>query len=369
MLDLEPLLQPIPGERRCGKDPDETGRFGPIRQLLAKKDPNTRKDSKTKNDWESILEMCEEFLRAEAKDLFATVVFAVAALEVHGMAGFADGLLLIDQTLRRFWDGLYPGLEDGSAARVMRFLTFTKRGVPSDSLVALFRLSQQPLFMSPEGMVSLLMLQGIKKEWDAKKDAAGGNLPESEVIKHFEGIRKIANNTPASHVKTTGDSLLLSIERVKSIDEFLAEKIGEGASDWDLLTELLEDMHEQLTSYQAAPPSQAAATKATVNAAPIVSMIPVASPEKDQQLADRAVALKHLEDVCVYFERYEPTSPVQILLRRAQKLVGLNFLKIMALLDPDTKDPIKRLVWDATEAEKELEEPADDNPEESSNDS
>jgi type VI secretion system protein ImpA len=41
-----------------------------------------------------------------------------------------------------------------------------------------------------------------------------------------------------------------------------------------------------------------------------------------------------LETLCAYYERYEPASPIPLLLRRAQRLVPMSFLEIVRELAP-----------------------------------
>ena len=46
-------------------------------------------------------------------------------------------------------------------------------------------------------------------------------------------------------------------------------------------------------------------------------------------------ALLALDKVCQYFDRHEPSSPVPLLLRRAQRLVSKNFLEVVKDFCPD----------------------------------
>ena len=57
--------------------------------------------------------------------------------------------------------------------------------------------------------------------------------------------------------------------------------------------------------------------------------------------ADEAVLA--IEKVCLYFERHEPSSPVPLLLRRAQRLVSKNFLDVVQDVCPDALDQIQKL--------------------------
>jgi type VI secretion system protein ImpA len=44
--------------------------------------------------------------------------------------------------------------------------------------------------------------------------------------------------------------------------------------------------------------------------------------------------MRRIDEICDYYARSEPSSPVPLLLRRAQRLVGKNFLDLLRDLAP-----------------------------------
>jgi type VI secretion system protein ImpA len=52
-------------------------------------------------------------------------------------------------------------------------------------------------------------------------------------------------------------------------------------------------------------------------------------------------ALLAMEKICQYFERHEPSSPVPLLLRRAQRLVAKTFLEVIQDVCPDAISQIR----------------------------
>jgi type VI secretion system protein ImpA len=63
---------------------------------------------------------------------------------------------------------------------------------------------------------------------------------------------------------------------------------------------------------------------------------PSAEPARPGEIRDRADALQVLDAVCKFFERTEPGNPAPLLIRRAQRLVGKNFVEIMQDLAPES---------------------------------
>ena len=47
--------------------------------------------------------------------------------------------------------------------------------------------------------------------------------------------------------------------------------------------------------------------------------------------------------ICKYYEEYEPSSPIPILIKRSQKLVNLDFLDIVKDIFPDALDQVYKL--------------------------
>jgi type VI secretion system protein ImpA len=52
------------------------------------------------------------------------------------------------------------------------------------------------------------------------------------------------------------------------------------------------------------------------------------------EIANREDALRMLDKICDYFQRYEPSSPVPFLLRRARNLATKDFMEILHDLAP-----------------------------------
>jgi type VI secretion system protein ImpA len=54
-------------------------------------------------------------------------------------------------------------------------------------------------------------------------------------------------------------------------------------------------------------------------------------------------ALLAIEKVCQYFDHHEPSSPVPMLLRRAQRLVSKNFMEVIADICPDAMSRVEMI--------------------------
>lgn len=345
MIDIEKLLNPIAPGRPCGDDPSETPRGIKFFSDIDSKLPG----AKTEKDWTLIKQDCENFLRQQAKHLRPAVILSVAELELSGFDGFAGGLLLIRTMLERFWDDLYPSVKYGGEQRADCFLTFCQPGAHSDLLRAILRLSRQPIF-SGEAIVSSASILAAEAAWAEKVKKATNQGKEEEVSeqekeKFFLGIRTSAAQTTLGDRQLIEDSLQRIIQEVTGIQSLLSEKIPNDLPSWKPLLAKCGEIRAQLAKFPpvvatlpSAEPTPATSTARSLVRSNPPALVAEAASEKEE-------ALRGLERASLYFERYEPSSPVPVLLRRAQKLIDRNFLDIIGLLTK-ASNPLTELFWD-----------------------
>ena len=62
---------------------------------------------------------------------------------------------------------------------------------------------------------------------------------------------------------------------------------------------------------------------------------PAAVPTMAGDITSRDEVVRLLERICAYYEKYEPSSPVPLLLARAKRLVSKNFIDVLRDIAPD----------------------------------
>lgn len=70
---------------------------------------------------------------------------------------------------------------------------------------------------------------------------------------------------------------------------------------------------------------------------------PATATRRNGDIAGPDDVKRRLEEICAYYARHEPSSPVPMLLRRAQRLVGCDFLALMKELAPGGIDELQRV--------------------------
>ena len=251
-----------------------------------------------------------------------------SALRLDGLPGFRDGLQLIRGLLEQYWAALHPVLdpEDKDPTQRLNILSAltTPRGSASGWLMFLDYLYAAPVCARrgapPVSFETLLTAQGPAAAGEAPADSA-------EFAQAAAAIRAGGAGQADAHRQT----LIESMATLHAIDSFLTTTLGTGGTiNFEELQKTLEAMSKALGPFL----SDGAAADA---AAPVVGEGSIetgsgsATPAMTVrgQIRSREDVIRQLEAICAYYRQVEPSSPVPVLLRRAQKLVNMNFLQVV----------------------------------------
>jgi type VI secretion system protein ImpA len=264
-----------------------------------------------------------------AHDLRAAVILADARLNTKGLAGFADAVAYIRGVLEQHWDTCHPELDADddndptmrinavaglASALTLRYL----RRVPLAQSRTFGRVSLRDILVStgelpmPEDASDMLDRAGISAAFsDTSAELVAGLLASARQVqadlKAIDGI--FSDNTPGQ-----GPSLDDLRKTVHQLVRHLSDHVAADAPAEGEAAEVEED---------AFPDSAPAAPRRSGGGGPAGSV---------DTAQDARAALDRVID---YFKRNEPSSPVPIILERAKRLVGADFLTIMKDMAPD----------------------------------
>jgi type VI secretion system protein ImpA len=122
MLNLEELLAPISADQPGGADLAFSPELDAVNRARQADDPSldqgawvtTLKEA----DWKFVARQCASLVAQRSKDLQLAVWLVEASAKTQGMRGLADSLTVLAELCDRFWDHLYPTLEDGVEQRI-----------------------------------------------------------------------------------------------------------------------------------------------------------------------------------------------------------------------------------------------------------
>jgi type VI secretion system protein ImpA len=333
MIDVEELLKPVSEKEPCGKDLSYDPGFLALDGLIAGK-PETQFSAAEEPDWKAVRDACLELFE-QSKDLRVAVKLSLALVKLEGAVGLRDGLALLKGLLERYWAELYPKLdpeENNDPLERVNILSSlsTPLGTFGDPLRFLQRLRQIPLANSP------------RMGWFSLADIAGDKITlpngQEKPIASAGQIKAAFRDTKADELEGSGRAISDSIALAKEIDGFLTATVGAGqAADMGALMAVLTEIQKNLAPYMPKIPGQAEVQSEHAGDGALETA------SGSGAIQSRQDVVRVLDRICEYYARTEPSSPLPLLLRRAQRLAEMDFLQIVDELTPAMRaqlDPI-----------------------------
>lgn len=336
VIEVENLLSEIAADAPCGEDLEYDSQFtemekqsqgAPERQygstIIPAEPPN----------WRGVRQAALHLLE-RTRDLRVAAYLTRALLNTDGLPGFADGLALLEGLLERYWSSVYPQLDpDDNSDPTLRVNIIAALCDPEATLRALREI---PLVSSRVlGRFNLRDIQiaaGVLTPTTAKEKA------EPPTQAKIDGAFQDADR---EELKATAGAVVEAVTRVERIEALLTDQVGASqAPDMSALGRILKEIRQVLTEQMQRLgiklveeiPMDVEAGEGlapdTPGAAVTVQRMVVG------EIANREDALRMLDKICDYFQRYEPSSPVPFLLRRARNLATKDFMEILQDLAP-----------------------------------
>lgn len=288
-------------------------------------------------DWGEVKDKALSVLE-RSHDLRAAIYLAHASLFTDGLQGFAEVTGYIRGVLEQYWPTCFPELDaDDDNDPTERVNAVRNLAEPSGVLSALRRapLSESRGF----GRMSLRDILIARGEITSEDDgpdsgriAAAFADSDAEVLSsRFEAIRVATENVNAidkvfdSEVPGQGPDFTELKRMLRQISTALGEHVSGDAAE-------AEDAGEAAVDGGFAE----AGAASSGGAAP--ARAPSAPPGSINSLNDVHSAL---DRIMAFYARSEPSSPVPVLLTRAKKLVGADFLTIMKDMAPKGLDNVR----------------------------
>ena len=331
-IDVGQLLLEVSAETPCGENLEYDPAFRDL-ELAATGKPEQRIGDSVvagqEPNWAEVKDRAIELLR-RTKDLRIAVQLTRSLLRTNGAAGLSDGLNLIAGMLDRFWDGVYPQLDPEDDNDPTFRLNALANLADLDAVVRALR--EMPLVHSRRlGRFSLRDIE-----------MADGTLPppaEGEPTGPDLGTIEAAfGEAEAEELAATAGGIRGAIEALSKIQSTVNSKVGSaGSVDLGRLATTLRSADRILSQHTGA--AVAGGDGATAEGAPVAARAAGISGE----ITSREDVLRMIDKACDYFRRYEPSSPVPILLLRAKRLVSKDFLEIMKDMAPGGLSEVKTI--------------------------
>ncbi len=287
-------------------------------------------------DWVEVIAQASDVL-GRSHDLRAAIFLTHALLRTKGFPGFAEGTGLIRWMLEEHWDTCHPQLDpDDDLDPTFRVNAITGLvGTPEGPSAILRDVRRSPLTESRNfgriSMRDILMSEGELP------------TPEGMTVPDAASIQAAFNETDPERGATLRAGVEAARENAKVIAAIFDERAVGNALDLKPLDRLLSQAVRRFSDAGVVGDDAGAeagdddAEAGEDGAAPRRGGAAGGVPGQINNQKDVKDAL---DRIIAYYGRIEPSSPLPILLDRAKRLVGADFLTIIKDIASDGKDQV-----------------------------
>jgi type VI secretion system protein ImpA len=343
MIVAEELLKPISDELPCGEDLSYDASLQEL-ETMARGKQETQFAAAEPPDWKKLRSRCLEVF-ARSKDLRIAMTLMVASLELDGLPGFRESLALVKGLLETYWVTVYPQLDpadDNDPLQRMNIVATlaTPVGTYGDPLRILERLRTVPLCNSVQ-MGRYNFAEILRAESGV---ATEGDKPALTTAQIEAAFRDSNPEGLSETFRILGDCVTL----VQEIDESITCTVGAAsAPDLSPLSGDLAAMQSRVAPY--IKKTEVATAGGTSSAAGAYTSPGQVAFSLEGEIRSREDVLSLLQKICLYYDRFEPSSPVPLMLKRAARLAEMDFMQIIQDLSPEAISQIRTITGEKEE--------------------
>jgi type VI secretion system protein ImpA len=324
----EDILAPIAGENPSGIDLRYDTKLLVYDKI---KEARRKDDDLAQGDWQSerktanyplVIKLAQDTLATVSKDLQLAAWLTEALLATEHYGGLCQGITLCQALLTKFWDTVYPVVEDGDLelrakplAWIGSFLDFPLRSVPVANGGYSWFVYKDSRVVGYEDQAK------SDKERQTRSDLIeAGKIPAEVFDKGFA-------ETPKAFYLTAEKELDACLQALQSLEKYCDERFEDDAPAFsklkNALTDVRQTVHTLLNKKREKEPDPvevipvAAAAKAggegdnvSPASAGILASVSLAEP------ADRRQAIAGIATAAAFLRKQEPLSPAPYLILR-----------------------------------------------------
>ena len=352
--DFDSLIQPLSDDEPCGPDLEYDAVFGEMERASQGTSEQQYGDTIVEAEganWKEV-KKCADDLLTRTRDMRVAVYWGRATLNLEGLDGFEFSMRLLRHYVESFWPTLHPELDaednDDPTYRTNTLIMLCDEGgllkelgnAPLVASRAVGRFSMADVHRAEHAAEHSSSSKPDEESWDT------GGTEEKSSVPGLDTIEAAFTDVEIETIQATEELVSQTLEHVTEIESNVTTNVSLNfavslAPVRNLLKEMQEFVNRQLErrGVFAVAESDEPAEQAAGDESPSVQQGgTVATPAAGMQLGrinTRQDAIKALDAVCDFYESNEPSSPLPLLIRRAQRLASKSFLDILRDLAPD----------------------------------
>ena len=248
-IDADALLAPVPGDNPAGEDQRYGQAYDEIREArkdVITYDPEGKPNVEKKADWNKVVALSIDALIQKTKDLQIAVWLTEALLITENFEGFNVGLKIINGLLGKYWENLYPPVEEDDLefrASPLEFMNekFSTiiRGIPVTDPQATDGISYQQWQESRAVGYEKDILNKYGDVDENKKKRRDEMIAEGKMT--AEQVDGVLSKCPVSFYELIAKHLMTSKEQLHSLNQLVDEKFGSHAPRLSDLSNVIGD--------------------------------------------------------------------------------------------------------------------------------
>ena len=342
------LLNPIEGPNPSGANLRYDPIFDKIKEARreeAQPPPGMTEQDRKVSDNAQVIKLATDLLTKKTKDLQVAAWLTEALLKQRGFGGLKDGLALCCGLVDKFWDTLYPEIEDGDAESRGAPLGFV--GVKLDIPIRLVPVVEKAKYGMLDHQQSREVGYEDQVKGDESKKKRAALVKEGKLTPEL--FDRAFEETPKKFYAQAEKDLDACLENLTHLKKSCDEKFGNEGPAFGPLQSALEatrhlihgflqkkrekepDPVEVVPATEAAPGGEGEV--AATGAGPVRTGVLI-SVDGSSEPADRIEAIKKIAEAAAFLRRREPQSPASYLMLR-----GLRWGELRAAIE--LADPTK----------------------------
>jgi type VI secretion system protein ImpA len=333
-LDLEALLRPVSHVAPCGDNLEYDSEFRELERAAEPKPEHAIGNTVVAAelpDWQAVLRHATG-LFDRTKDLRVAMRLAKALLVTGGIPGFRDGLDLVARLLTEQWDGVHPQLDPDDD------------NDPTLRVNIVSELCSRETVLKDLRSAPLARSRAIGSVTYRDVALATGELKpiDGAAPKDMAEIRAVFLDCDAGELLATTAAAQACVHRIAEIEDTLTARVSasravEFSPALALMRGIVKFLQERVTERglivepevtSGGPPTETRDDQADLHALPV-------APSISGEVTNRDDVVRLLDRICAYYEKYEPSSPIPLLLTRAKRLISKDFIDVLRDIAPD----------------------------------